>query len=1505
MSVSMGAPSSKCPIESEVGFGPTSDCYDGFDFTLLFEETILTIAPAGITLFLLPWFISRLSKREKKVAGTWRHVAKLVSWGALSVVTLVLAALTIANHSPKTAASIPANIIVFVLNVGLTCLSHWHHLRSVRPSGLLVQFLAVTLVLDIARCRTLWGIESAERVATVLSVAVGLKAALLIMEAVEKRSLLLPEHQHLPPEATAGELNLWFSWWLNPILLRGFKRQLSVDALFDVDATLKAGDDEDSLARSWKRWRWKSWRPSLFIVSLIHSKTGIFKAVLPRLFQTGFTFAQPFLLDRTIAYIQGSGYEDRPAVGTGLIVVYVIVYIGIAVATALAQHWTFRMVARMRAGLVDLIYRHTLDMLPTALEGAEAVTLMSADVERITTGLRTFPELWANIIEISLALWLLEGKLQLGVIGPAATVFLCTGLAVWVATGAGRAQKAWLDKIQSRVTATADMLGVMKAVKMTGLTNPLGKRIGDLREEEVQSSFTFRYILVKLVTLSNISEAMNPVGALGLYILFQRYLDYDLMDVSKVLTTLVLLQLLLGPMALLIDGLAGLVGAIGCFGRIHSYLDKQTRVVPRESGAMTTGLARDGRDPAASLVLPAIEANGFALDCISALDYISTKVLPPDKDDLSATAIEFQHVSAEWKQNSPVLRDLTFKVPSGKLTIIVGPVGCGKSTLLYTLLKETRLSGGSVNGSLAEAAFCSQSPWITNTTVQQNITGGFELDKTWYATVVVSCALAQDISQLPQGDQTVVGSQGIGLSGGQQMRLSLARAVYSRKRTILLDDVLSGLDATTEKAVFSSLFGRYGLLTKHGITVIFATHAIHRLPEADYIIALGQGGNIVEQGTFYDLSTSDGGYVQGLQVQERQDIHKEVDASQAAGAAESDESKLALPRMDQIDAQASDFSVYMYYIQCFGWMRWGIFVAISAVFGFVIIFSQAWAERWAKYNTAHPGEKAAYYWGIYLLIGILAVFSLISACTFFVMSLAPRVARTIHARLLQTVMGAPMSLFYKTDKGSITNRFSQDLELIDLELPVALVQTTMIFFVITAQTLLMAVNSKYLGAALPFIFLTVAILQAFYLRTSRTLRLLDVEAKAPLFSHFLETLSGVVTIRAFGWEEEYIKRNVDRINESQKPFYALLSVQKWLGLVLDLVAAGMAITLSIITVKLKGQSDAGLIGLALVNIVGFGGAIKKLIIFWTQLETSIGAVSRVRSFATTVEPEHRPCEKEPLSPQWPQHGGIEFDNVVASYQADGTDPVLKGISFQIEAGQRIGICGRSGSGKSTLVATLFRMIEISAGRVRIDGIDITTISRQDVRSRIIALPQDAYLLPGTVRFNIDPLGERPDEDIVEALRMIGLWDVFDALGGLDAPMQANVVSHGQRQLVCLARASMRQSTILVLDESTAAVDVETDAMMQRIIRERFQKHTIIAVAHRLDTIMDFDRIAVIDAGRLAEWDEPAKLRDGDTLFRKLYRDMNGMGEEKWDRIEGEGGELVDESRSGTLVFDDH
>lgn len=384
------------------------------------------------------------------------------------------------------------------------------------------------------------------------------------------------------------------------------------------------------------------------------------------------------------------------------------------------------------------------------------------------------------------------------------------------------------------------------------------------------------------------------------------------------------------------------------------------------------------------------------------------------------------------------------------------------------------------------------------------------------------------------------------------------------------------------------------------------------------------------------------------------------------------------------------------------------------------------------------------------------------------------------------------------------------------------------------------------------------------------MRLLDLEAKSPLYSHFIESLSGLPIIRAFGWAENFQAQNLALLDASQKPYYLLFCIQRWLALILDLVVASLAVVLMVLIVKLRTKISPGYVGLALLNVMKFNEALAQIIKDWTTCETSFGAISRLKTFSAQTANENLPIERQLVPEDWPNRGVIELENVSASYTMDST-LVIRNISMLIEAGQRIGICGRSGSGKSSLITSLFRMLELTPeSSITIDGIDITTLARQDVRSRLNAIPQEPFFIKGSVRGNADPMQQHADTAIIAAIEKVHLWSLVHGKGGLDADLDAEFFSQGQRQLFCLARAILRKSKVVVLDEATSNVDKKSDDLMQRVIRKEFCDCTIIAVAHRLDTIMDFDKIALLSAGELVEFDTPENLMARERRFRELY-----------------------------------
>ncbi|PVI05770.1 P-loop containing nucleoside triphosphate hydrolase protein [Periconia macrospinosa] len=1277
-----------------------------------------------------------------------------------------------------------------------------------------------------------------KHVAIISSVSLSLKASLLVIESLEKRQILLPSYRSLPLESTAGLFNQAFCWWLNPLLIDGYKHVHSLRTLPEIDPNLCIDPNTNTrLSSKWRAWKHKDAAHSLLLVSMMHNRRAIGKAIIPRLFQTGFVFAQPFLVKRVIEFItRPNDKSNNGSVGTGLIVAYAIVYLGIALATSLTQQWTIHLVTRLRAGLVDLVYSRTLELQNPNMNEGDAITLVGTDIERITTGLRAFREL------------------RVAAVSPAVVIISFTGAAIFVASKAAITQKAWLDKIQARVSATIALLRTMHSLKMTGLTRILTERITQMREDELKASFTFRGVLVRVVVLTFASTAMTPVASFGMYILLQIHRGYATLDPAITLMTLTLLQLLLAPVAILIDSLAGVMNAVGCFERIRLYLNSETRIDSRVYSTIHHPADRRSTHAAGTLIrslsssrmsevdfgwrhsryyLPhASSGENSAVGEIYAMSFLEQREHLPMAKPATQSSVSIHQASFGWKETEkPILKDLNLDMPRGGLTMIIGPVGSGKSTLLQTLLGETKPTGGGgyIRVAFQDAAYCQQRPWISNSTIQQNILGGFGFDPEWYSVVMKACCLTQDLDEMAEKDATTVGSNGTCLSGGQKMRIALARAIYSKKKTMIMDDVLSSLDPTTEEAVFKSLFSRDGLLKQHEVTVILSTNAMHRLPEADQIIVLGSKGTITEQGSFAELVTRPGGYLARLYLQSGTEFQEgrgpqRNDNDLPVSFTLNEALAKALPQLEAPDRGATDLTIYKYYIRTFGWTRWWIFIAICSFYGFGVVFPHAWAQIWAKHNEFHPGDRAGYYLGIYFMIGALTIVSL----------------------------GASTG----SDPGSLINRFSQDMELVDMDLPVSLIHTTLMTFVLTAQTLVIVSTAKYTGAALPFCVIAAYITQKYYLRTSRALRLLDIEAKSSLFNHFLETLDGLVTIRAFNWAKGYVK---------------------------DLLVGGIAVVLAAVAVKTRGKVDGGLMGLALLNIVGFSSTLKQLITHWTLLETSTGAISRIRSFTSNTESEEQSLSGNPRRQMipcppplyWPRNGGIRFNNVTASY-TPYSNPILHGINIYIRPGQRVAIVGRSGSGKSSLIACLCKMMSLKTGNIDIDGVDTSTLSPDDIRLSLNVLPQHSFLIPGTLRDNVDPLGRAGYDDVVEALHLVGLWEtVLGALpNGIDSPISGQMLSDGQKQMLCLARALVRakHSPVLVLDEATSSVDLETEHRMQRVIDEQFKAKTIIAIAHHLETILDFDLVMFMECGRIVELGEPRSLLARDSLFRGLYRD---------------------------------
>ncbi|KAK6378993.1 hypothetical protein LTS17_006696 [Exophiala oligosperma] len=1476
---------------SDAHFGPAySGLSRNFDFTLLFEDTILSIAPATIFLIAAGTRTIWLNRKPNKVSPSFSRLMKLVLLSAFvtNQLTVLLARST--NLQVATKASIAAAALDFSAACLLFVLSLYEHSRSITPSTIIGLYLLISLSFDAVRLRTFFllrsNIAQAQGIANLLSLSLIIKFLVLVTEAVEKRSILLEPYRDLPPETTSGIYNRTVFWWLNPLFRVGFGKTLQIGDLYDLDETLSSANVQAIFSRRWLAVNEPGHFSLLFTIART-LKWQLLISALPRLCLSAVMFAQPFLIQDTINFVRNS-HTQTASVGWGLAGAYFLIYLAQAWCKAAYGHLLNRCVVQVRGGLTSLLYQKTLDLSIAVIDPSASLTLMSSDIERIVGPLQYLHDAWGGLVDLALGMYLLYRNLGSACYAPALVYLVLALGTTWVTKTISSFQRRWLAAIEVRVSFTSALLSSIRNVKLLGLSDVIKTRTQGLREREIRECKQFRLINNIQIVIQNGPSVFAPFATFLLYYLRAKASGQQL-DLAVAFSVLTILRLVQGPLTLLYFVIPKLSSSLSCIDRIQQYLLSASRY--------------DHRLFVDQLTKP-IDAQHAGR---SGRESIEMRSLQTRAGQISAEALVLKNCSFGWTEDAPaVVHDIDLSLPTGTVTMIIGPVGCGKSTLLKGILGETPTTQGFVHLQNQSIAFADQTSWIQNTTVRDAIRGPHRTDlspesDSWYHEVITCCGLLEDIKLFVNGDNTVIGSKGISLSGGQKQRLGIARAMYAKASLLILDDVFSSLDNHTEEWIFRRLLGPSGLLRRLRSTVILVTHAVHRLPAADLVICLDDNGRVREQGGYGALANGNG-YVRSLEAHMKQQPGP-ADLKETHSIAETVNTTLVLDATISIQDQSEDlptfarrtgeWSTYKHYFGSCGYISSLLSLTWAMVWVLAVNTPGILVKYLAGNSDGEGNNRSTLFIWIFAATTISAAVSVaLFGCQVF-LDMQPRSASNLHWNLLVTVLNAPLAFFTRTDMGSIINRFSQDMTLVDNDLPFAYADTILsLAGCLMGLGILLASGSTYFIPVVPALLVALYTLQKYYLRTSRQIRLLDLEEKAPLYTWFGETSSGVATIRAFSWSEKFFDRNLELLDRSQRPFYCMYCIQRWLALVLDMMVAAMVIILMAIVVVKRHTIQPGLVGLGLLSTVDLGVNLTSVVKEWTDLETSLGAISRLKEFVKITRPEHQACEVDDVEAEWPQKGKITFSRFGASYSED-SGLVLKGVNLQIRPGEKVGVCGRSGSGKSSLLASLFHLLEFRTGYIEIDGVDIARIPRETLRSRINVIPQEPWWVSTeTVRFNMDPWTatiskthseteifgghghhqqSSDDAAFISALRQCQIWHIIESQGGLDATMTPNFLSHGQRQLFCLARALVRRCKIVVLDEISAHVDVETDRLMQKLIHERFQDCTVITVAHRLNTIDTCDRIVVLSQGQVVEVGKPQELlRSQNSWFKELY-----------------------------------
>ncbi|KAG2246110.1 hypothetical protein Bca52824_085738 [Brassica carinata] len=1240
----------------------------------------------------------------------------------------------------------------------------------------------------------------------------------------------------------AGFLSLVSFSWMSPLVTLGNEKIIDSNDVPQVDSSDRA-ENLFRVFRSQLEWDDGVRRITTFkLVKALFLSVwrDILLSFLFAFVSTMSCYVAPYLMDSFVQYLNG----QRQYKHQGYVLVTVF-FVAKLVECQTRRHWYFRggkAGLGMKAVLVSMIYEKGLTLPCHSKQGqgqtsGEIINLMAVDADRLDAFTWFMHDPWILVLQVSLALWILYNSLGLGSVA-AFPAFILVMLANYpFAKLEDKFQSNLMKSKDNRMKKTSEVLLNMRILKLQGWEMKFLSKILDLRQVEAGWLKKFVYNSAAMSSVLLTAPSFISATAFGACVLLKIPLES-----GKILAALAIFQILQSPIYKLPETISMFVQVKVSLGRIASFL-----------------------------CLDDLEK-----DVVERLTY-------------SEMALEVSNGCFSWDNSSsiPTLREVSFEVSHGMNVAVCGTVGSGKSSLLSSIL------------GFGSKAYVAQSPWIQSGKVEDNILFGKPMEREWYQSVLEACCLNKDLELLPFHDQTVIGERGINLSGGQKQRIQIARALYQDADIYLFDDPFSAVDAHTGSHLFKEVI--LGVLKDK--TVIYVTHQVEFLPEADLILVM-KDGKITQAGRYNEILDS------GTDFMELVGAHTDALATvdtyeQGCASSESTTNKEdkeapklekdsgnkprgQLVQQEEREKGKVGFTVYKKYMAlAYGGAVIPIILLVQILFQVLDIGSNYWMT-WVT-PVSKDVEPPVSGFTLILVYVVLAIAS--SLCilvrTLLVSMTGFKMATELFTQMHLRVFRASMSFFDVTPMGRILNRASTDQSVVDLRLP------GQFAYAAVAAINILGIMGVMIQVAWLVLIIFIPVVAAsswyrqYYISAARELARLAGISRSPLVHHFSETLSGVTTIRSFDQEPRFLS-DIMKLSDclSRLTFHST-GATEWLCFRLELLSTiTFALSLVIVVSTPEGTVNPSFAGLAITYALNLNNLQSNLVWTLCELENKMISVERMLQYIDIPSEPSLVIESTRPEKSWPSRGEITISNLQVRY-GPHLPMVLHGLTCTFPGGLKTGIVGRTGCGKSTLIQTLFRIVEPTAGEIRIDGIDILTIGLHDLRSRLSIIPQDPTMFEGTVRSNLDPLEEYSDDQIWEALDKCQLGDeVRKKELKLDSSVSENGQnwSVGQRQLVCLGRVLLKRSKVLVLDEATASVDTATVNLIQETLRQHFRDCTVITIAHRISSVIGSDMVLLLDQGLIKEHDSPGRLlEDKSSSFSKLVAEYTTSSESKFSR----------------------